>query len=259
MSTRQKQSPPAFLKLLAHELRWQLITALAESDLRVGELVAITGEPPNLVSYHLKQLRQAELVSERRSIADGRDIYYTLDIERLRALYLEAGRQIHPALVDLQDAPPEPAPVPLPPVRVLFLCTHNSARSQMAEALTRHLGGDSVEVFSAGNEPSQVHPFAIEVLGKMGLDISDQQSTDISLFLDQDFDHIITVCDRARESCPVFPGDPHQIHWSFPDPVEVEDEEERLEAFNQIARQLALRINYLLIMIDRERQRAAAG
>jgi arsenate reductase len=138
-------------------------------------------------------------------------------------------------------------------VRVLFLCTHNSARSQMAEGLLRNRSNGQIQVFSAGNQPSFVNPLAIRALREMRIDISDHRSKSLDQFLGQHFDYIITVCDRAREACPVFPGDPMRIHWSFPDPSAVEgSEDERYRAFRDTAIQLTTRIGYLLLMIRRE-------
>ncbi len=128
------------------------------------------------------------------------------------------------------------------PVRVLFLCTHNSARSQIAEGLLRFLGGKDFEVFSAGTNPSQINPMAVQVMAERGIDISQQYSKSLDQFLDQEFDYVITVCDRAKETCPIFPGDPKQVHWSFDDPSAVEDEAARLKAFHQVATVMNTRI-----------------
>jgi arsenate reductase len=103
--------------------------------------------------------------------------------------------------------------------RVLILCTGNSARSQMAEGLLRHLAGDRFEVFSAGTRPAGLHPLSVEVLREVGIDISDHRSKSVDEFAGQPFDCVITVCDNARESCPVFPGAGRLIHHSFPDPA----------------------------------------
>lgn len=239
-----------FLKLLAHELRWQLLAALAVGDWRVQELVERVGRPMNLVSYHLAQLRRMSLVQERRSSADARDVYYSLDLERMRDLYAASSAALHPLLGNC-------APVPLsaptaPPVRVLFLCTHNSARSQMAEALLRQLGGPAVEVFSAGTEVSEVHPLAIAAMAGLGIDISGQRSKHLDEFRGQSFDAIITVCDRVREECPVFPGDPAQIHWSFADPAAVTgDPDTQRQAFAETARQLGMRVRHVLPVLTR--------
>ena len=126
------QEPPTVLKLLAHEVRWLLLRELVHSDLRVQELVERVNRPMNLVSYHLKQLRSHDLVTERRSSADGRDVYYRVDLPRLTQLYQESGSQLHPALANPVASQPDLAlETTNPPLRILFLCTHNSARSQM--------------------------------------------------------------------------------------------------------------------------------
>jgi protein-tyrosine-phosphatase/DNA-binding transcriptional ArsR family regulator len=247
--------PPDFLKLLAHDLRWSLVSALARSDHRVNELVRLLDLPMNLVSYHLKQLRDQHLVTERRSSADGRDVYYSLDLDLLRARYFATGAALHPALIPTDGPSDDQTDTPAPtPIRVLFLCTHNSARSQMAEALLRHFGGDRVLAFSAGSQPAEVHPDAMRAIAALGIDISQQHSKHLDVFADQSFDYIITVCDRVREVCPLFPDDPERIHWSFPDPAAVEDAVARERAFQQTAQQLLTRIRHLITLIAR-RQR----
>lgn len=244
--------PPAILTLLGHPVRWQLLMALVHSDRRAQELVELLERPQNLVSYHLLQLRQSGLVRDRRSRADRRGIYYSLDLERARQLYFAAGQSLHPAFGE-KALPSDKMVSPGIKPRVLFLCTHNSARSQMAEGLLRWRSGENIDVFSAGTEPGVVHPLAIQALRELNIDISQHRSKSLQEFLRQDFDYIITVCDRVREACPVFPGDPQQIHWSFTDPVEVEgSESERLAAFREIALQLNTRIAYLLLVIERK-------
>jgi arsenate reductase (thioredoxin) len=119
--------------------------------------------------------------------------------------------------------------------RVLFLCTHNSARSQMAEGLLRTMAGDQFEVLSAGTEETRVHPLAIEAMREIGIDVSNQRSKTLGEFTGQQFDCVITVCDRANESCPVFPGTTQRIHWSFDDPsAGTGTDEQRLRVFRQI-------------------------
>ncbi len=245
---------PSFLQLLSHDLRWTIVTALARSDHHVKELVALVGEQPNLVSYHLKKLRDRQLVTERRSSADGRDVYYTLDLDLLRDMYLATGEALHPGMnvSDTDERNPETHASDRPS-RVLFLCTANSARSQMAEGITRCLGGECIDVFSAGSQPSAIHPEAVRVLAELGIDASAYRSKHLDEFCPQRFDYIITVCDRVREACPVFPGDPERIHWSFSDPALIEDEGQRREAFDRTARELGTRIRHLLVRIDREK------
>jgi protein-tyrosine-phosphatase len=130
--------------------------------------------------------------------------------------------------------------------RVLFLCTHNSARSQMAEGILRHLA-PAAEVASAGTESTRVHPLAIEAMALQGLDISQQRSKQVSALTERQFTHVITVCDRAREMCPILPGSPQQIHWSIADPAAVlGDEATRLRAFQGAAIELRARIQSLV-------------
>ena len=124
--------------------------------------------------------------------------------------------------------------------RVLILCTGNSARSQMAEGLLRSFGGDRVQVFSAGTKPSIVRPEAIVVMSQLGIDLSGQRSKHVREFEGEAFDYVITVCDDANESCPVFPGETQRIHWSFPDPATIGGTDtERLAAFRRVRDALA--------------------
>lgn len=119
--------------------------------------------------------------------------------------------------------------------QVLILCTANSARSQMAEGLLRALAGQHVEVYSAGSKATQVNPLAIEAMQEIGLDISGHRSKSLQEFLQQPFDYVITVCDHAAESCPVFPGQAERIHWGFPDPAAVQgDHAGQLAAFREV-------------------------
>jgi protein-tyrosine-phosphatase len=246
---------PVLLKLLADDLRWALLQALARSDRRVQELVALVRKPANLVSYHLRRLRDQALVTEHRSAADRRDVYYSLALDRLRGLYFAAGESLHPALKPEVSAPPAGMKkARTKGTRVLFLCTHNSARSQMAEALLQQLRPD-LEVASAGTMVTQVHPLAIRAMAGHRLDISGRRSKQISEFIGQRFDYVITVCDRARESCPIFPGDPEQLHWSIADPAAVEgDEATQLRAFEAAARELLSRLRLLVALLKREQR-----
>lgn len=127
--------------------------------------------------------------------------------------------------------------------RVLVLCTGNSARSQMGEGLFRAEGGDAYEVFSAGTKPSQVRPEAIDVMREIGIDISGNRSKSVDEFAGQPFDYVVTVCDNARDNCPVFPGGGQRIHWSFEDPAAVPGTgDERRAAFRRIRDQIQERV-----------------
>ena len=122
---------------------------------------------------------------------------------------------------------------------ILVLCTGNSCRSQMAEGWLKHFGGGHIEVFSAGTEPKGVHPVAVKVMQEAGVDISRNKSTHVSEFEDKDFQYVITVCDHAREVCPVFPGAARNIHHSFRDPAAFTgSESENLEGFREVRDQI---------------------
>jgi arsenate reductase len=124
--------------------------------------------------------------------------------------------------------------------KVLFLCTGNSARSQMAEGLLRHYAGNDYEVLSAGTHPAEVNPLAIEVMEEIGVDISRQTSKNVSTFLGANIPYVVTVCDRAKESCPIFPGAFKILSWSFDDPAAIGgSKEERLAAFRRVRDELA--------------------
>ena len=128
-------------------------------------------------------------------------------------------------------------------MKVLILCTGNSARSQMAEGLLRTMAGDFVEVASAGVAPSSVRPEAIEVMRELGIDISQQRSKSVDEFSGDQFDYVITVCDNAREQCPIFHGDVQRIHWSFDDPAAAPgDESARLIVFRRVRDEIKSRL-----------------
>jgi protein-tyrosine-phosphatase/DNA-binding transcriptional ArsR family regulator len=241
-----ESSPPPFLRLAAHPLRWRLMSELSRSDRRVGELCALAGRRQSLVSYHLRQLRDGGLVSRRRSAADGRDTYYALDLARCRELLSDAGGSLHPAL----GAAPRPRNRGAR-VRVLFLCTGNSARSQMAEALAEQLSSGAVSAASAGSHPKPLHPNAVRVMRSRGIDLAGRRSKHLREFAAERLDLVISLCDRVREVCPEFPGAPELIHWSIPDPGrEPGGDEETLPAFERTATELATRVGFLIEVIE---------
>ena len=132
--------------------------------------------------------------------------------------------------------------------RVLFLCTHNSARSQMAEGLLRRLAGERFEVHSAGTEATLVRPLAIRALAELGIDISGQESKTLDRYLGEPFDAVITVCDQAAEACPIFPGARERRHWSFPDPSRASgSEQEQLAVYRQVRDAIRERIERELL------------
>jgi arsenate reductase len=131
--------------------------------------------------------------------------------------------------------------------RVLVLCTGNSARSQMAEGLLRHLAGGAIEVYSAGTKPVGVNPLAVEAMRELNIDISAQRCKSVSEFANQNFDTVITVCDSAAEQCPIFPGAPQRIHWSLPDPAAVAGPHaEKLQSFREVREALAAHLRQFL-------------
>jgi arsenate reductase len=134
------------------------------------------------------------------------------------------------------------------PQRVLFLCTHNSARSQMAEGLLRHLGAGRFRAFSAGTEAARVRPLAIRIMAEIGIDIAGQESKTLQRYLGEPFDAVITVCDDANETCPIFPGARRRLHWSFPDPSRaVGTEEEQLATYRAVRDAIRSRIEHELL------------
>ncbi|MDT7799056.1 MAG: ArsR family transcriptional regulator, arsenate/arsenite/antimonite-responsive transcriptional [Actinomycetota bacterium] len=213
------QAAPSFVRAAAHPLRWRLLTELAGSDYRVRELTERTGQPQNLVSYHLRLLRDEELVTARRSTFDARDSYYHLDLDRCAQALTTAGATLHPAL---RLGPPPTVPARWPDgIRVLFACTGNSARSPIAEALLRHRGEGRIEVTSAGSNPKpHLHPHAVRALREeFGIDVDGQRPRHLDTLAGRRFDHVITLCDKVREVCPAFGGEARPIHWSIPDPA----------------------------------------
>jgi ArsR family transcriptional regulator, arsenate/arsenite/antimonite-responsive transcriptional repressor / arsenate reductase (thioredoxin) len=248
--SRADTPPPRFLRLAGHPLRWRLLSELACSDRRVGELCELAGQRQSLVSYHLRQLRDGGLVSARRSHADRRDTYYVLDLAHCGELLASAGASLHPGLASAAGSEPRVGRGSAQ-AHVLFLCTGNSARSQMAEALTEQLSGGAVRAVSAGSHPKPLHPNAVRVMQERGIDLEGRRTKPLSEFTSQQFDFVITLCDRVREICPEFPGTPEAIHWSVRDPArEPGADEETLPAFERTAAELETRIGFLLEEIN---------
>jgi protein-tyrosine-phosphatase/DNA-binding transcriptional ArsR family regulator len=239
---------PLFVRMAGHPVRWRLLVELARGDRRVRELVALAGEPQNLVSYHLRRLRAEGLVTFRRSSFDGRDSWYHLDLERCAEALAGAGTALHPALGTAP--PPEPAGGRRP--AVLFLCTGNSARSPIAEALLRHRAGDRVRVASAGSHPKpRLHPDAVRVLREdYGLDIAGGRPRHLDTLAGQRFDYLVSLCDKVREVCPD-PGTAELVHWSLPDPAaDGGDGPAGYPAFRRTAAELDTRIRFLLPVLE---------
>lgn len=250
-----RRAAPAFLNLAAHPLRWRLLTALAVGDYRVRELVTMVGEPQNLVSYHLRLLRDGGLVTTSRSSFDGRDSYYHLDLDHCARALADTGTALHPALhreaalpaVDLRRSPS---------LEVLFVCTGNSARSPIAEALLRHRTGGQVDVLSAGSRPRPgLHPYAVRVLrDSFGIDVTGQQPRHLDTVAGRRYDYVITLCDKAREVCPDFADEPRWMHWSVPDPTTTANTNEAdYPAFQHVATDVDTRIRHLLPLLNATR------
>ncbi|WP_030925466.1 ArsR family transcriptional regulator [Streptosporangium amethystogenes] len=255
------QPAPAFARLAGHPLRWRLLTELATSDYRVRELVHLVDHPQNLISYHLRLLRDGGLVTTRRSSADARDSYYHLDLERCAQALAATGLALHPALRLTQDLPQLPEPSARPPA-VLFTCTGNSARSPIAEALLRHHGGGHVEVTSAGSHPRpHLHPDAVRALREgHGIDLQDQRPRHLDTLTGRHFDHVISLCDKVREVCPDFGdhfgGHARRIHWSISDPATPGPAEQAgYPAFARTVAEIDTRVRYLLpVLTSRKAQ-----
>lgn len=246
VSSKAVSGPPLFLRLAAHPLRWRLLSALAEGDFRVRELVARIDESQNLVSYHLRLLREAGLVTAGRSSFDGRDTYYHLDLDRCATALEAAGATLHPSL---RPGAATGSAVSLGrprPVSVLFVCTGNSARSPMAEALLNRHGAGAATATSAGTRPKpRLHPEAARVLGEhFGLDPIGHQPQGLVSVAGRRFDRVVTLCDKAREEWRAFPRHRRLIHWSIRDPADSDGDLDT--AFLRTAAEIDTRVRHLL-------------
>ena len=240
--------PPAFVGLVSNPLRWRLLRSLVQSDRTVRELMALIDEPQSLVSYHLRLLREGGLVNAHRSSADGRDSYYAIDLAACREALQLAARALHPSMRLATAAPERPyTEGSRRRSRVLFLCTGNSARSQIAEALLEHMSAGAIRAASAGSHPKALHPNAIRVMHKRGIDISSNRTKHLDEFRADRFDTVITLCDRVREVCPAFPSQPELVHWSIPDPALADASDRRsYPAFERTAADIETRIGFRL-------------
>ncbi len=245
MPTDAAAPSPVLLRILGHDLRWAIVRLLALGDMRVWELVSLTGQAASLVSYHLSQLRAAGLVDVRRSEADGRDSYYALDLDAVAGAVRTVAVGIHPGLFDFHADDDVASSPPARRARVLFICTGNSSRSQMAEGWLRHLGGSRVAACSAGTTPTSLHPLAVAAMEEFGVDISSQRVKGTGEFTGQRFDRVVTLCDRAREACPEMPA---ATHWSVPNPAGAHPAD--LDAFRSTAKALRTRVRYLLPLLS---------
>lgn len=225
------------MRMASHPVRWALLTELAGSDLRVRELAAAVDEPQNLISYHLGLLRSAGLVDARRSSFDGRDTYYRLNLTACAGAFREAAAALHPALASIPAAKPAAR-------SVLFLCSGNSARSPMAEALLRRRG--HIRAASAGSHPKpHLHRDAIRIMrDRYGIDLGGRRPQPLTAVARRRFDCVITLCDRVREYA-FDHGVTTTMHWSLPDPSVAGYRE-----FGRVAIELDERIDFLLPVLD---------
>jgi protein-tyrosine-phosphatase/DNA-binding transcriptional ArsR family regulator len=237
------RTAPAFVRLAGHPVRWRLLTELAASDLRVRELVELVGEPQNLVSYHLRLLRDGGLVTATRSTFDGRDSYYHLDLDRCAQALADTAGALHPALRPHHVAPAVVGHGPPPRLTVLFVCTGNSARSPIAEALLHRHSAGMVKATSAGSHPKpRLHPNTVRVLRhQFGIEVAAQRPRHLHTLTGHRFDYVISLCDKAREVCRDFGDDAQRVHWSVADPTTA-----GYAAFTRTATEIDTRIRHLL-------------
>lgn len=255
MTRRVSGGVPPFVVLAGNPIRWRLLVELARGDRRVSELMALVGRPQGLVSYHLGRLRAGGMVSARRSSFDGRASYYSVRLDRCGGMLAAAGAALHPALggdpfvghVRALGSSGGRRP------RVLFACTGNGSRSQLAEALLRAYVGGAIDVVSAGSHPKPIHPNTIAVLTERAIDTTGLRSKSLDEFAGQSFDHVITLCDRVREVCPEFPGRGDRAHWSIEDPSRRPGTpRQTLPAFRALAAELDSRIAFLCALLTTE-------
>jgi protein-tyrosine-phosphatase/DNA-binding transcriptional ArsR family regulator len=245
--------PVEFLQLIGDPLRWRLLCELTRSDRRVGELCELVGKPQSLVSYHLRELRAAGLLSARQSAADGRDTYYRANVGRCGELLHATGIALHPAVRLEPPAVDAPRTARGRRPRVLFLCTGNSARSQIAEALSQERSHGAIVARSAGSRPKPLHPNAVRVMAERGIDIAGRRTKHLDRFARTRFDTVITLCDKVKEVCPEFPGRPDTAHWSMADPAgEGADDAMSYPAFVRTADEIDERVGLLIAQLDAE-------
>lgn len=244
----------AILKALADESRLRILVCLDRSPLCLCQLTEILGLATSTMSRHMQVLVQAGLV---RTWTEGRWRYYTLDRRQMSSAAGEMAecalnhvRSSSAATQDLarKELVMKSAPAPCSEVgrpRVLFLCTGNSCRSQMAEALLRKYAGDHFEAFSAGLDPRPIHPMTLEVMAEIGLNLAGHRPKSVLEFLGKaHFAYLITVCSQAEARCPIFPGVSYRLYWPFNDPAAAEgDEQRRRQAFRSVRDEIDERIN----------------
>ncbi|TAK13657.1 MAG: ArsR family transcriptional regulator [Anaerolineae bacterium] len=275
MSSRKSPSSLAdlasILKVLADSQRLQILNLIIEGTHTSRALSAATGLSKNLLSHHLKTLKDAGLVKVDRDPLDQRWQYHTPDSHRLTEVQFLLSHFLHPARIQPRSGiyGPHGQPAPYQPprhiqfdkefgmtstkIKMIFLCSGNSARSQMAEAFLRHHAGDDFEVYSAGTEPKGMNPYTVRAMDELGIDMSGHHSKSVREFLGHmNFGYVITVCDDAEENCPaVFLSQGQHLHWSFEDPAKAAgSDEEVLAKFRGVRDQINNRIQAWLTELE---------
>jgi Protein-tyrosine-phosphatase len=224
--------------------RLAIISLLSTGPMLVGDICIASGLPLTLVSQHLRVLRESGMVRAERDGKDARAVWYHLNPERIKEIQTALSMVFDMTKIVDRRIPEakQSSDLSREKFRVLFLCSGNSARSQMAEALLQHNGKGLIEARSAGTHPREVHPLTIKVLAEIGLDTTGLRTKHYSVFNQETFHYVITVCDRANEECPDFNGDYQRIHWSIADPVKAGNENELIKVFTQTRQELAGRI-----------------
>jgi protein-tyrosine-phosphatase/DNA-binding transcriptional ArsR family regulator len=240
--------------------RLAIISLLSTGPMLVGDICSASGLPLTLVSQHLRVLRESGMVQAIRDSKDARAVWYSLNPERLREIQSALSMVFDMTkIVDGRlSQTKQNSDYMIDKFRVLFLCSGNSARSQMAEVLLNQHGKGLFEAKSAGTHPREPHPMTVKVLEDIGIIPVTLRSKHYSEFHNESFRYIVTVCDRANEECPEFTGAYERIHWSIPDPVKEAPEREVYEAFVRAREELASRIQ-LFITAHRNEAKRLAG
>lgn len=241
--------------------RLVIISLLSTGPMLVSDICNASGLSLTLVSQHLRILRDSGMVQAERDSKDARAVWYSLNPQRIKEIQTALSMVFDMTkIVDCRGLGAKQSPnLSREKFRVLFLCSGNSARSQMAEALLQHYGKGLIEARSAGTHPREVHPLTIKVLTEIGLDTKGLKTKHYSVFNQESFHYVITVCDRANEECPDFKGDYQRIHWSIADPVKDGNEDELINVFKQTREELAGRIELFVHAHRREAQRLSGS
>jgi ArsR family transcriptional regulator, arsenate/arsenite/antimonite-responsive transcriptional repressor / arsenate reductase (thioredoxin) len=245
MANQNLETTISALRNFGEPNRLAIISLLSTGPILVGDICNTSGLPLTLVSQHLRVLRESGMVQAERDSNDARAVWYSLNPQRIKeiqtvlSMVFDMTKIVDRRIPEVKQSPN----LTREKFRVLFLCSGNSARSQMAEALLQHYGTGLIEARSAGTHPREVHPLTIKVLTEIGIDTTGLKAKHYSVFSRESFRYVITVCDRANEECPDFNGNYQRIHWSIVDPVKDGNEDELLNVFEQTRQELAERID----------------